>query len=192
MQMLQQRLKFATMKAENGWSGMTINEVEQVCLSCGFTDAWLTTATTTIAASSQARGHAHRDGQAPCGRILRATIALAPMAAHRRPMAASSTSIARSRLAGLALETSACRRGRAAPPAVQQRSLRVPPRLRLVPPSSLPRRASPSPRKEAIAEPFDALETGRQRRQGTDRDVRIGQRFGGSAIVVSSPGLIIT
>jgi len=166
MQMLQQRLKFATMKAENGWSGMTINEVEQVCLSCGFTDAWLTTATTTIA--------------------------LAPMAAHRRPMAASSTSIARSRLAGLALETSACRRGRAATPAVQQRSLRVPPRLRLVPPSSLPRRASPSPRKEAIAEPFDALETGRQRRQGTDRDVRIGQLFGGSAIVVSSPGLIIS
>jgi hypothetical protein len=34
MQMLQQRLKFATMKAENGWSGMTINEVEKVCHMC--------------------------------------------------------------------------------------------------------------------------------------------------------------
>jgi len=30
MQVLQQRLKLASVKAENGWSGMTLNEIEDV------------------------------------------------------------------------------------------------------------------------------------------------------------------
>ena len=30
MQVLQQRLKLASVKAENGWSGMTLTEIEEV------------------------------------------------------------------------------------------------------------------------------------------------------------------